>query len=78
MHDYGQSGGNHSSRCLISLLTSQQFAIGFADADSRFTQQLGRMLQHIPYIDDCDTLGQKAEEQKIHKVCVQRLMNPFP
>ncbi|RMJ25106.1 hypothetical protein PHISP_04047, partial [Aspergillus sp. HF37] len=47
-----------------------QIAIGFANVNSNFTEQLERMLQHIPYIDDCDTLGQKAEEQKIHKALV--------
>jgi hypothetical protein len=26
------------------------------------------MLEQISYIDDCDTLGQKAEREDVHKV----------
>jgi hypothetical protein len=31
------------------------------------------MLDHISYIDECDTLGRKAEEKKIHKVYSKNL-----
>jgi hypothetical protein len=51
-----------------------QIAISFATADSNFTDQLENMLEHISYIDECDTLGQKAEEKKIHKVKSQHLL----
>ncbi|KAF3401577.1 hypothetical protein F1880_009990 [Penicillium rolfsii] len=45
-------------------------AISFANADSNFAGQLETMLLRISYIDACDTLGQKAEEKKIHKALV--------
>jgi hypothetical protein len=31
------------------------------------------MLERISYIDECDTLGQKAEEKKIHKVSAHKV-----
>jgi hypothetical protein len=32
------------------------------------------MLEHITYIDECDTLGRKAEEKKIHTVYSRRFI----
>ena len=43
-------------------------AISFATADLEFAKQIGEMLEQIFYIDDCDTLGQKANKIDIHKV----------
>lgn len=50
------------------LLGSAQIAISFATADLDFAKQIGEMLEQIPYIDECDTLGQKAGREDIHKV----------
>lgn len=38
----------------------------------KFGNQIVEMLQHISYIDECDTLGQKADDKDIHRV-----MNPW-
>lgn len=45
-----------------------QIAISIATADQDFAKQIAEMLEQIAYIDDCDTLGQKAERKVIHKV----------
>ncbi|RAO65428.1 uncharacterized protein BHQ10_001440 [Talaromyces amestolkiae] len=45
-------------------------AISVASADVKFEDQIVEMLQHISYIDDCDTLGQKADDKDIHKALV--------
>ncbi|KAJ5469732.1 hypothetical protein N7539_009350 [Penicillium diatomitis] len=45
-------------------------AISFANSDSDFADKLESMLTHISYIDECDTLGRKAEEKKIHRALV--------
>ncbi|KAG9231371.1 hypothetical protein BJ875DRAFT_506721 [Amylocarpus encephaloides] len=45
-------------------------AISFATADLEFAKQIGEMLEQISYIDDCDTLGQKANKIDIHKALV--------
>jgi hypothetical protein len=36
-----------------------------------FAKQIAEMLEQISYIDDCDTLGQKANKKDIHKVTSQ-------
>ncbi|OOQ91417.1 NACHT domain protein [Penicillium brasilianum] len=48
-------------------------AISFANSDSDFAAKLRSMLAHIEYIDDCDTLGRKAEEKKIHKLGAEKI-----
>jgi hypothetical protein len=45
-----------------------QIAISFATADLEFARQIGEMLEQLSYIDDCDTLGQRANKADIHKV----------
>lgn len=35
------------------------------------------MLEQISYIDDCDTLGQKADNKDIHKVIHSELFEVF-
>lgn len=45
-------------------------AIIFSTADLEFAKQIGEMLEQIAYIDDCDTLGQKADKEDIHKALV--------
>lgn len=45
-----------------------QLAITFASADAELANQIGEMLRQLEYIDDCDTFGQKAGHQNIHKV----------
>ena len=45
-----------------------QIAISFSTADLEFAKQIGEMLEQISYIDDCDTLGQKAHKTDIHNV----------
>ncbi|KAF4124384.1 hypothetical protein GMORB2_5050 [Geosmithia morbida] len=45
-------------------------AISLAGADLEFAKQIGEMLEQISYIDDCDTLGQKADRADIHRVSV--------
>ncbi|RYP45020.1 hypothetical protein DL768_008585 [Monosporascus sp. mg162] len=42
-------------------------AISLATADQEFAKKIGEMLEQISYIDDCDTLGQKAGKKDIHK-----------
>jgi hypothetical protein len=55
--------------------TSTQIAISFSTADLEFAKQIGEMLEQIAYIDDCDTLGQKADKEDIHKVIYSQLVN---
>lgn len=50
------------------MLTQTQIAISFATADLDFARQIADMLEKLSYIDDCDTLGQKADRKDIHKV----------
>ncbi|KAJ4308383.1 hypothetical protein N0V84_012133 [Fusarium piperis] len=45
-------------------------AISFSTADLEFAKQIAEMLEQISYIDDCDTLGQKAEKKDIHQALV--------
>jgi hypothetical protein len=45
-----------------------QIAISFSTADLEFAKQIAEMLEQISYIDDCDTLGQKADKKDIHRV----------
>ncbi|KAM7189105.1 hypothetical protein V8F33_010226 [Rhypophila sp. PSN 637] len=45
-------------------------AISFSTADLAFAKQIGEMLEQLSYIDDCDTLGQKAHKGDIHKALV--------
>ncbi|KAH7175806.1 hypothetical protein EDB81DRAFT_896495 [Dactylonectria macrodidyma] len=45
-------------------------AISFATADLEFAKQIAEMLEQISYIDDCNTLGQKADKVDIHKALV--------
>ncbi|KAF7591584.1 hypothetical protein BBP40_001332 [Aspergillus hancockii] len=45
----------------------KEIAISFATADLDFAKQVAEMLEQISYIDDCDTLGQKADRKDIHK-----------
>ncbi|KFH40613.1 Vegetative incompatibility protein HET-E-like protein [Hapsidospora chrysogenum ATCC 11550] len=45
-------------------------AISLATADLNFARQIGKMLEQISYIDDCDTLGQKAHRTDIHEALV--------
>ncbi|CAN9218360.1 unnamed protein product [Alternaria alternata] len=45
-------------------------AISCATADLEFAKQIGEMLEQISYIDDCDTLGQRANKTDIHKALV--------
>lgn len=52
----------------LTRIMSVQIAISFATADLEFAKQIGEMLEQIAYIDDCDTLGQKADKKDIHKV----------
>ncbi|RYO93538.1 hypothetical protein DL763_004334 [Monosporascus cannonballus] len=42
-------------------------AISLATADQEFAKKIAEMLEQISYIDDCDTLGQKAARRDIHK-----------
>jgi hypothetical protein len=51
------------------LIHSQQIAISLASADLEFAELIGKMLEQLSYIDDCDTLGQKTGSEQIHKVC---------
>jgi len=51
------------------LIHSQQIAISLASADLEFAELIGKMLEQLSYIDDCDTLGQKTDSEQIHKVC---------
>ncbi|OKL57502.1 hypothetical protein UA08_06898 [Talaromyces atroroseus] len=50
--------------------SSAQIAISFATADANFANQIAEMLEQISYIDECDTLGQKADRKDIHKALV--------
>ncbi|PYH90965.1 hypothetical protein BO71DRAFT_333289, partial [Aspergillus ellipticus CBS 707.79] len=43
-------------------------AISFSTADLDFAKRIGDMLRQISFIDDCDTLGQKAKRRDIHDV----------
>ncbi|CAN9290739.1 unnamed protein product [Alternaria alternata] len=45
-------------------------AISCATADLEFAKQIGEMLEQISYIDDCDTLGQRANKTDIYKALV--------
>lgn len=45
-----------------------QIAISFASAGLDFAKQIAEMLNQICYIDECDTLGQKADREDIHKI----------
>jgi hypothetical protein len=59
----------------IRLLTCpHQIAISLASADLEFARIVGDMLEQISYIDDCDTLGQKTDSERIHNVCFERLV----
>ena len=42
-----------------------------------FAKQIGEMLEQISYIDDCDTLGQKANKKDIHEVTYSELFEVF-
>ncbi|KAM0254534.1 hypothetical protein ACHAQJ_006694 [Trichoderma viride] len=42
-------------------------AISVSTADIEFAKQIGKMLEQLSCIDDCDTLGQKTDELNIHK-----------
>ncbi|KAI2924476.1 hypothetical protein CBS147371_938 [Aspergillus niger] len=53
---------------LIKSVTA--IAISFATADLDFARQIADMLEKLSYIDDCDTLGQKADRKDIHKALV--------
>ncbi|PSK43017.1 LON peptidase N-terminal domain and RING finger protein [Elsinoe australis] len=46
-------------------------AISFASADLVLAKQIGEMLEHISYIDGCDTLGQKVDSNDIHRALVK-------
>ncbi|EED20136.1 hypothetical protein TSTA_033780 [Talaromyces stipitatus ATCC 10500] len=50
-------------------------AISVAAADVEFGKQIAEMLKRISYIDDCDTLGQKADNKDIHKVIILRTVS---
>ncbi|CZT20874.1 uncharacterized protein RCC_06734 [Ramularia collo-cygni] len=55
-------------------------AISFASADLDFAKQVGEMLNYMSYIDECDTLGQRANNKdNIHKalVSVYRVLLEF-
>lgn len=47
---------------------SYSIAISLSTFDLEFADRIGDMLEQISYIDDCDTLGQKAEREDVHKV----------
>ncbi|GKZ25938.1 hypothetical protein AbraIFM66951_002452 [Aspergillus brasiliensis] len=53
---------------LIKSVTA--IAISLATADLDFARQIADMLEKLSYIDDCDTLGQKADRKDIHKALV--------
>ncbi|KAL2202401.1 hypothetical protein CC79DRAFT_1361506 [Sarocladium strictum] len=53
---------------VIRGVTAVGISISAADVD--FARQIGEMLEHIQYIDDCDTLGQKEDRADIHKALV--------
>ncbi|KAL4881143.1 hypothetical protein BJY04DRAFT_218660 [Aspergillus karnatakaensis] len=46
-------------------------AISFASTDLDFARKIGEMLEQLAYIDDSDTLGQKAGRSDIHKSLVK-------
>lgn len=53
----------------IGVLTiALQIAVTIAGADVEFAGKVAQMMEHIKYINDCDTFGQKTEEEGIHKV----------
>lgn len=56
------------------LTCPHQVAISLASADLEFARLIGDMLEQIPYIDNCDTLGQKTDSERIHNVCFERLI----
>ncbi|KAG9247285.1 hypothetical protein BJ878DRAFT_580806 [Calycina marina] len=60
----------HSSTVFGVVRSVTAIAISFATADLEFAKQIGEMLEQISYIDDCDTLGQKANKIDIHKALV--------
>jgi hypothetical protein len=43
-------------------------AIGIASADEKFAESIASMLHRMSYIDNCDTLGQRANDSNIHEV----------
>ncbi|GIZ44608.1 hypothetical protein CKM354_000780200 [Cercospora kikuchii] len=45
-------------------------AISLATADLDFAKQIGEMLEHMRYIDDCDTLGRRTKQPEIHEALV--------
>ncbi len=57
---------------------STQIAISFSTADLQFAKQIGEMLEQLSYIDDCDTLGQKADKKDIHQVTSTDLLLCMP
>lgn len=51
-----------------ALTSPIQIAISISTADIEFAKRIGEMLDHLSYIDDCDTLGQRSNKADIHKV----------
>lgn len=54
-----------------------KIAISLATADRDFAKQIGEMLEQLSYIDDCDTLGQKARQEDIHNVILDARASRF-
>lgn len=54
---------------MTPLTNYRQIAIGLASADLEFAKLISNMLEQMSYIDDCDTLGQKSNSERIHNVC---------
>ncbi|BCS29175.1 uncharacterized protein APUU_70745A [Aspergillus puulaauensis] len=54
-------------------------ATSLANANEEFAKQVGDMLGRMSYIDDCDTLGQKADRQNIAHAAFRSLRHiAFP
>ncbi|PYI07524.1 hypothetical protein BO78DRAFT_90581 [Aspergillus sclerotiicarbonarius CBS 121057] len=60
-----------TTKIVVGVIKSvTAIAISLASVDVDFAKKIADMLEQIQYIDDCDTLGQKAERKDIHKALV--------
>lgn len=50
-----------------------QISVSIAAADAEFAEKIAEMLEHMEYINGCDTLGQKIGDEGIHDVCLSSI-----
>ncbi|KAF0640834.1 hypothetical protein FPSE5266_20188 [Fusarium pseudograminearum] len=58
------------SFCILRLTDRIKVAISISTADLDFAKKVGKMLEQISYIDDCDTLGEREDRADIHRALV--------